>query len=117
MNLTPGDQADLDIPQDGRQQPTAERERRPDPKRDATKTGGDSEMAGLRLVTDVTGYDEDAVLRTLVERGVVTFGMAYFGGGPPPALVGVDTACMGANTQCTRWRLPECAAVSTRRLC
>jgi GntR family transcriptional regulator/MocR family aminotransferase len=43
--------------------------------------------AGLQLVTDLTGHDEDAVLRTLTERGVVTFGMSHFGRGLPPAAV------------------------------
>jgi GntR family transcriptional regulator/MocR family aminotransferase len=43
--------------------------------------------AGLQLVTDLTGHDEDAVLRTPAERGVVTFGMSHFGRGLPPAVV------------------------------
>jgi GntR family transcriptional regulator/MocR family aminotransferase len=43
--------------------------------------------AGLQLVTDLTGHDEDAVLRTLTERGVVTFGMSHVGRGLPPAAV------------------------------
>ncbi|TCC50030.1 PLP-dependent aminotransferase family protein [Kribbella capetownensis] len=43
--------------------------------------------AGLQVVVDLTGRDEDAVLRTLAEHEVVTFGMSHFGAGLPPALV------------------------------
>ena len=43
--------------------------------------------AGLQVVLDLAGSDEDAVLRTLAERGVVTFAMSHFGAGLPPALV------------------------------
>ncbi|GAB2657971.1 MocR-like pyridoxine biosynthesis transcription factor PdxR [Kribbella swartbergensis] len=43
--------------------------------------------AGLQVVLELPGEEEDAVLRKLAERGVVTFGMSRFGSGLPPALV------------------------------
>ena len=43
--------------------------------------------AGLQVVLDLAGHDEDAVLRTLADRGVVTFGMSHFGTGLPSGLV------------------------------
>ncbi|WP_433167163.1 PLP-dependent aminotransferase family protein [Kribbella sp. CA-247076] len=43
--------------------------------------------AGLQVVLELPGEDEDAVLRRLAERGVVTFGLSHFGADLPPALV------------------------------
>jgi GntR family transcriptional regulator / MocR family aminotransferase len=43
--------------------------------------------AGLQVVTELPGGDEDSVLRTLADRGVITHGMSRFGAGLPPALV------------------------------
>ncbi|MEU4193642.1 PLP-dependent aminotransferase family protein [Kribbella sp. NPDC026611] len=44
--------------------------------------------AGLQTVVDLPPeQDEHAVLRTLAEHGVETFGLSHFGAGLPPALV------------------------------
>jgi GntR family transcriptional regulator/MocR family aminotransferase len=43
--------------------------------------------AGLQVVVELPGDDEDAVLRKLAEDKVVTFGMPRFGPGRPAALV------------------------------
>jgi GntR family transcriptional regulator/MocR family aminotransferase len=43
--------------------------------------------AGLQVVVELPGDDEDAVLRKLAEDNVVTFGMSRFGPGRPSALV------------------------------
>ncbi|MGW6278002.1 MocR-like pyridoxine biosynthesis transcription factor PdxR [Kribbella sp. NPDC055071] len=43
--------------------------------------------AGLQLVVDLPGQDENVVLDRLAAQGVTTFGLSHFGAGLPPALV------------------------------